>query len=95
MKTIITIVVVAIIATVGMYFGSDIAGMFDSKVQYVTQVEKEVVITDEFAEMVKTYKESAEGQEVLNVWATQKALESTREKLDAIEAQTLTKEASL
>lgn len=95
MKTIITIVIVTILLTLIGYFGSDIAGMFESKVEYVTQVEKEVVVTDEFDELVKTYKESEEGQEVLHTWATQKALEDTRKKLDEIEAQTLTKEASL
>ena len=95
MKTIITILVVVSITVAGIFFGGDIAGMFENKVEYVTQVEKEVVVTDEFAEMVKTYKESKEGQEVLHTWATQKALEDTRKKLDEIEKQTLTKEASL
>lgn len=95
MKTIIIMLVVVSTVVAGVFFGGDIAGMFENNVEYVTQVEKEVVVTDEFAEMVKTYKESKEGQEVLHTWATQKALEDTRKKLDEIEKQTLTKEASL
>lgn len=95
MKYIIIVTIVAVLGSTAMYFGQDLTDMFGSKVQYVTQVEKEVVVTDEFAELVRQFKESSEGQEVLNVWATQKALDATREKLDEIEKQTLTKEASL
>lgn len=96
MKKVIIAVILTIVITVAMFFGGDIASLFEKKVEYITvPAEKEVVVTDEFAEMVKKFKESKEGQEVLHVWATQQALEVQRKKLDEIERQTLQKEASL
>jgi hypothetical protein len=56
---------------------------------------QEVIIKGEFEEAVRKYKESPEGEEVLNTWATQKAIEEQRAKLDAVEKQMLSKEASL
>ncbi len=92
---IILLAITLVLVTAGVYFGQDLTSLFEKKVEYVTQVEKEVVVTDEFAELVKGYKDSKEGQEVLHVWATQKALETQRKKLDEIEKSTLEKEASL
>lgn len=92
-NTLILIVLTAGFTTV-MYYGEDIKQKF-IRVEYKTVEQKEVVVTDEFAELVKQFKESKEGQEVLHTWATQQALEVQRKKLDEIEAQTLSKEASL
>lgn len=80
-----------------MYYGQDIAGVFEDGTQNEPQVrvETQKVVVDEFEELVESYKQSEDGKEVLNTWATQKALDETRKKLDEIEKQTLTKEASL
>lgn len=86
-------IVVAVVMT-ALYYGEDIKNQF-IRVEYKTVEQKEVVVTDEFAQLVKEFSESSEGQEVLNTWATQKALEVQRKKLDEIEKQTLKKEASL
>lgn len=92
--TFFAIVITAVLASV-MYYGEDIKQKF-TRVEYKTvPAQKEVVVTDEFAELIKQFKDSKEGQEVLNTWATQQALEIQRKKLDEIEAQTLQKEASL
>lgn len=92
--TFIAIVITAVLASV-MYYGEDIKNQF-VRVEYKTvPAQKEVVVTDEFTELVKHFKDSNEGQEVLHTWATQQALEVQRKKLDEIEAQTLKKEASL
>ena len=55
----------------------------------------EVIIKGEFEESVRKYMESPEGKEVLTTWATQKAIEDQRAKLDAVEAQMLAKESAL
>lgn len=97
MKTIkSTLILIVLTAgfTAVMYYGEDIKQKF-TRVEYKTVEQKQVVVTDEFAELVKQFKESKEGQEVLHTWATQQALEVQRKKLDEIEAQTLQKEASL
>lgn len=96
MKKYIIITVTIAILFSGMYYWQDIASLARPeapRVEYVTK--EQVVVTDEFAELVKNFKESREGQEVLHIWATQQALEVQRNKLDEIEKQTLTKEASL
>lgn len=79
----------------GMYYGEDILSKFRPVEVVETIVQTEVVVTDEFVELVRTFEESKEGQEVLHTWATQQALEVQREKLDAIEKEMLEKEATL
>lgn len=88
-------IIIAIVAVV--FFGNDILQKINEKrVEYVTvPATPEVVIQDEFEELVRSYEESAEGKEVLHTWATQQALEDQREKLDKVEAELLKKEASL
>lgn len=89
------VIVFAIVAAV--FFGGDIVNKIQEKrVEYVTVPSKpEVVVQDEFEELVHSFEESEEGKEVLHTWATQQALEVQREKLDTIEGDLLKKEASL
>jgi len=98
-KIFYTLVVIALAALVvlGMYYGEDIANKFQAKrVEYVTvKSEPEVVVTDEFEELVKSFEESPEGKEALRNWASQKALSVQREKLNTLEKDLLKKEASL
>lgn len=93
--TFLASLVFAIVA--GIFFGGDIMNKLNKKtVEYVEVVsEPEVIVQDEFDELVRSFEESAAGKEVLHTWATQKALEKQREKLDQIESDLLKKEASL
>lgn len=94
-KTALALTATIAVITAGMYYGQDIVSVFRHTEYVQLPPTTEVVVTDEFAALVTTFSESPEGKEVLHTWATQKALEVTRKKLDDIESQTLKKEASL
>lgn len=86
----------AIFATVAIvYFGNDLANITKAPVEVFHEVIPQVIIKSDFEEIKREYMESEAGQEVLDTWATQKALEDIREKLDVVEAEMLEKEASL
>lgn len=89
------LVVFSIVAIV--FFGGDIMRKVnDKRIEYVpVPSAPEVIVQDEFDELVRSFEESEEGREVLHTWAMQQALEVQREKLDAIESDLLKKEASL
>jgi len=55
----------------------------------------EVIIRSDFEDTKRRYMESEEGAQVLDTWATQKALDEMREQLDTVEAEMLEREASL
>lgn len=98
-STLIGSVVFFIVAAA--YFGDDIREYFNepqptaSLYHASSTPEREVVVEDRFDHLVEQYKTSEEGQQVLDTWARQKAIEDLRADLDAEEERLLKREATL
>jgi len=96
-KYIVILLVIAIIGSV-IFYGNRVMSTMNTA-EYIAPVfattTPEVIIKSDFEELKKSYMESEAGQEVLEVWATQKALADTRGRLEAVEKDMLEREASL